>query len=91
MTLTLNSRTAERPIEKVFLERWSPRAFTDGVISEEELLTILEAARWAPSAYNVQPSRERRPRTNVRSAPCSKRSTGSRLALRENFIWLEIA
>jgi nitroreductase len=52
-----NSRTADYPIDALFLERWSPRAFTDEPISERELMTLLEAARWAPSSYNSQPWR----------------------------------
>lgn len=39
------------------LERWSPRAFVTADISEAELLALLEAGRWAPSAYNRQPWR----------------------------------
>jgi nitroreductase len=41
----------------VFLERWSPRAYTGESIPEATLMTILEAARWAPSSYNSQPWR----------------------------------
>jgi nitroreductase len=55
--LTTNGRTADHPIDPIFLERWSPRAFTDEAIPEPELFTILEAARWAPSSYNSQPWR----------------------------------
>lgn len=54
---TANSRTAEHPITPIFLERWSPRAFTGEAISEHELRTMFEAARWAPSSYNSQPWR----------------------------------
>ncbi len=57
MTTTANGRTADYPIDPQFLQRWSPRAFTGEVISEAELMTILEAARWAPSSYNSQPWR----------------------------------
>ncbi|HTQ72593.1 MAG TPA: nitroreductase family protein [Acidocella sp.] len=52
-----NSRTADHPIEPIFLERWSPRAFTGEEISEHTLRTMFEAARWAPSSYNSQPWR----------------------------------
>ena len=52
-----NSRKADYPIEPMFLERWSPRAFTGEAIGQEELFAILEAARWAPSSYNGQPWR----------------------------------
>ena len=54
---TANERTADFPIDTMFLERWSPRAFTGEVLSETDLLTMLEAARWAPSSYNSQPWR----------------------------------
>ena len=54
---TINHREAEHPIDPLFLERWSPRAFVEQALSEEELLTILEAGRWAPSSYNSQPWR----------------------------------
>ena len=35
----------------------SPRAFSNEPISETQLLTLFEAARWAPSSYNAQPWR----------------------------------
>jgi nitroreductase len=54
---TANGRTADHPIDKLFLERWSPRAYTGEAIAEAELATIFEAARWAPSSYNSQPWR----------------------------------
>ena len=50
-----NGRSSDFPIDPIFLERWSPRAFAEDTIDERELLTLLEAARWAPSAFNVQP------------------------------------
>ncbi len=50
-------RTAEHPVEPLFVNRWSPRAFDGSQMPETDLKTILEAARWAPSAYNVQPWR----------------------------------
>jgi nitroreductase len=51
------NRKADRAIDKIFLDRWSPRAMTGEPISQEELLTLFEAARWAPSSYNGQPWR----------------------------------
>jgi len=50
-------RTSDHPIEPIFLNRWSPRAYEAASMPESDLLTILEAARWAPSAFNVQPWR----------------------------------
>lgn len=56
MTST-NTRTADHPIDPLFLDRWSPRAFTGEEIPVGELATLFEAARWAPSSYNSQPWR----------------------------------
>jgi nitroreductase len=50
-------RTATHPIDPLFLQRWSPRAFDGSKLSDTELFTILEAARWAPSSFNHQPWR----------------------------------
>jgi nitroreductase len=52
-----NPRIPDAEIHPIFLERWSPRSFTDQPVSEEVLLSILEAARWAPSSSNLQPWR----------------------------------
>ena len=45
------------PIHELLKRRWSPRAFTDKLVSKKELALLLEAARWAPSAMNEQPWR----------------------------------
>ena len=46
------------PILSVIAERWSPRAYdATHTLSQHELLSVLEAARWAPSANNLQPWR----------------------------------
>jgi nitroreductase len=50
-------RATNHPIDPLFLERWSPRAFDGSKLSDTELFTILEAARWAPSSFNHQPWR----------------------------------
>jgi nitroreductase len=52
-----NARTSEYPINEQFLDRWSPRAFSDRPVTEEQVMTMLEAGRWAPSASNLQPWR----------------------------------
>lgn len=54
---SLIGRVPDYEIANLFTSRWSPRAFTDVEISEHELMTFLEAARWAPSAMNGQPWR----------------------------------
>ncbi|MBO0345334.1 nitroreductase family protein [Roseibium limicola] len=55
--LVVDHRTQDHPIEPLFLNRWSPRAFDGSEMPETDLKTILEAARWAPSAFNIQPWR----------------------------------
>lgn len=52
-----NARTPAHPVDPIFTERWSPRAFTGEELSVEALMTMLEAARWSPSSYNSQPWR----------------------------------
>lgn len=52
-----SARTSDHDIDPRFLARWSPRAFTGVPIAEAEVLSLLEAARWAPSAFNLQPWR----------------------------------
>jgi nitroreductase len=50
-------RKADHPIDNLFLDRWSPRAMSGEAVSQEELMVLFEAARWAPSSYNNQPWR----------------------------------
>jgi nitroreductase len=50
----LKIRKPDYDIEPIFLKRWSPRAMSGETISDEELFTLFEAARWAPSTYNEQ-------------------------------------
>ena len=52
-----NPRQPAYPVNPMFVNRWSPRALTGEAITADQLHTVLEAARWAPSAYNVQPWR----------------------------------
>ncbi len=52
-----NHRESAYPIDPLFLERWSPRAFTGEDISSADLLTMIEAGHWAASSYNSQPWR----------------------------------
>jgi nitroreductase len=48
---------AQHPVDELFLDRWSPRALSGEAVTDEELMTLFEAARWAPSSYNNQPWR----------------------------------
>jgi len=49
---------ADHPVADLIGRRWSPRAIDpDRPVSREAVLTLLEAARWAPSCSNEQPWR----------------------------------
>lgn len=50
-------RKANYEINPLILNRWSPRSLTGEDISDEDLMAMFEAARWAPSSYNNQPWR----------------------------------
>ena len=50
-------RKAEHPVDPLFLKRWSPRSMTGEKIELPVLMTLFEAARWAPSSGNLQPWR----------------------------------
>lgn len=45
------------PVAAIIRQRWSPRAFGERAITGEQLGSLLEAARWAPSCFNDQPWR----------------------------------
>lgn len=48
------------PIHPLIADRWSPRAFNSArTLTRPEVLSLIEAARWAPSANNLQPWRYR--------------------------------
>jgi nitroreductase len=47
-------REATHEVDRLFLDRWSPRAMTGEPLEADEYLPLFEAARWAPSSYNNQ-------------------------------------
>jgi nitroreductase len=51
------ARTPDHPVAPLFVDRWSPRSFTGEPVPDAVLASAFEAARWAPSASNVQPWR----------------------------------
>jgi nitroreductase len=54
---TMRAQTST-PVNEIIATRRSPRSFNaDVTISDSDLIAILEAARWAPSAFNGQPWR----------------------------------
>lgn len=49
-------RQSDFPIDNEFISRWSPRAHDPAYrLSEADLMSLFEAARWAPSSSNEQP------------------------------------
>ena len=45
-------------IQETIANRWSPRAFdASKSVSQEQIITLLEAARWAPSCFGDEPWR----------------------------------
>jgi nitroreductase len=53
----MTERIAEHQVLPVIISRWSRRAMSGEPVSEQELMSLFEAARWAPSSYNGQPWR----------------------------------
>jgi nitroreductase len=51
------SAVSDSNLHPLIRQRWSPRAFSEREVSDEDLTTLLEAARWAASASNEQPWR----------------------------------
>ncbi|MFZ0894032.1 MAG: nitroreductase family protein, partial [Candidatus Nitrosopolaris sp.] len=44
-------------ISPLILNRWSPRSMTGEELSDNDIMSLFEAARWAPSSSNNQPWR----------------------------------
>jgi nitroreductase len=49
------SAFTSHPIHELLIERWSPYAFEDRLVSEADLCSLFEAVRWSASSYNAQP------------------------------------
>jgi nitroreductase len=43
------------PVHELIAKRWSARAFSEQSVTQEDILTLMEAASWAPSSVNEQP------------------------------------
>jgi nitroreductase len=52
---TIKQADPDHPIHDCLTRRWSPYAFADRAVSDEELRSLFEAARWTASSYNEQP------------------------------------
>jgi len=53
----MNKRRPEYKVLDLILNRWSSRAMSGESIDDSDLMSLFEAARWAPSSYNNQPWR----------------------------------
>jgi len=53
----IKTASNDYPILDLLRDRWSPRAFNGLGVENARLLSIFEAARWSPSASNLQPWR----------------------------------
>ena len=53
--MTGKTATPDHPIHPLLSARWSPYAFADKPVSDADLRSLFEAARWAASSYNEQP------------------------------------
>ena len=52
---TQKQASPDHPIHELIARRWSPYAFADRPVSDADLRSLFEAARWAASSYNEQP------------------------------------
>ena len=55
MPVTNKTAVTDHPIHEFIAARWSPYGFDDRAVTREDLQSLFEAARWAPSCYNEQP------------------------------------
>lgn len=51
----MSKRKTNYPVDPIFINRWSPRTISSEMMSDEKLMSLFEATRWAPSSYNSQP------------------------------------
>lgn len=50
--------TTQAPIHDVIANRWSPRAYdANKAVNKTQIISLLEAARWAPSCFGDEPWR----------------------------------
>ncbi len=54
---TLEERATVWGVQPLILNRWSPRAYLETPVPDQDLMGVLEAAHWAPSCFNEQPWR----------------------------------
>ncbi len=49
--------STDYPVHELIAGRWSPYSFDNRQVEAEDLRSLFEAVRWAPSSYNEQPWR----------------------------------
>src|SRR6476659_3296729 len=54
---TTKGRRSQYKINPLILNRLSPRSMTGEELNDDTIMTLFEAARWAPSSFNNQPWR----------------------------------
>ncbi len=47
--------STDYPVHELITKRWSPYSFDDRPVSDSDIHSLFEAARWAASSYNEQP------------------------------------
>ena len=47
--------STDHPVHELMARRWSPCGYQDREVSDQDLRSLFEAARWAASSYNEQP------------------------------------
>lgn len=47
--------TPEHPIQELLAQRFSPYQYSDRAVSDADLVSLFEAARWSASSFNEQP------------------------------------
>lgn len=57
MTYPSNPAATDFPVTEIIARRWSPVVFDPAPLSDAEIGSLFEAARWAPSSFNEQPWR----------------------------------
>ncbi len=49
------TRHTQNNVNPLFVERWSPRQYSNSPVKQDDLATIFDAARLSPSCFNAQP------------------------------------
>ena len=44
-------------VDQQFINRWAPRSMSGQALSNDQIAVLVEAARWSPSCFNLQPWR----------------------------------